>query len=217
MIIKDVNLETVCGITSKLPANTQPEFAFAGKSNVGKSSLINALMNRRSYARTSSQPGKTQTINFYHINDAFYYVDLPGYGYARASVEVKAKWGKMIENYLHKSQMLRCVFLLIDIRHEPSSNDKLMYDWIVSNGYKPVIIATKLDKLKRSQIQKHVKMVREGLGLAKEDILIPFSAETKQGRDEIWALIDSLQNPVSESEAISGNTLPDPENRPEKE
>ena len=217
MIIKDVNLETVCGITSKLPANTQPEFAFAGKSNVGKSSLINALMNRRSYARTSSQPGKTQTINFYHINDAFYYVDLPGYGYARASVEVKAKWGKMIENYLHKSQMLRCVFLLIDIRHEPSSNDKLMYDWIVSNGYKPVIIATKLDKLKRSQIQKHVKMVREGLGLAKEDILIPFSAETKQGRDEIWALIDSLQNPVSESEAISGNTLPDPENRSEKE
>ena len=127
MIIKDVNLETVCGITSKLPANTQPEFAFAGKSNVGKSSLINALMNRRSYARTSSQPGKTQTINFYHINDAFYYVDLPGYGYARASVEVKAKWGKMIENYLHKSQMLRCVFLLIDIRHEPSSNDKLMH------------------------------------------------------------------------------------------
>ena len=209
MIIKDVNLETVCGITSKLPANTQPEFAFAGKSNVGKSSLINALMNRRSYARTSSQPGKTQTINFYHINDAFYYVDLPGYGYARASVEVKAKWGKMIENYLHKSQMLRCVFLLIDIRHEPSSNDKLMYDWIVSNGYKPVIIATKLDKLKRSQIQKHVKMVREGLGLAKEDILIPFSAETKQGRDEIWALIDSLQNPVSESENSSFNTLPD--------
>ena len=135
MIIKDVNLETVCGITSKLPANTQPEFAFAGKSNVGKSSLINALMNRRSYARTSSQPGKTQTINFYHINDAFYYVDLPcSYGYARASVEVKAKWGKMIENYLHKSQMLRCVFLLIDIRHEPSSNDKLMYDWIVSRA-----------------------------------------------------------------------------------
>ena len=217
MIIKDVNLETVCGITSKLPANTQPEFAFAGKSNVGKSSLINALMNRRSYARTSSQPGKTQTINFYNVNDNLYFVDLPGYGYAKVSVEVKAKWGKMIERYLKKSKMLKCIFLLIDIRHDPSANDKMMYDWIVSNGYKPVIIATKLDKLKRSQIQKHVKMVREGLGLAKEDILIPFSAETKQGRDEIWALIDSLQNPVSESEAISGNTLPDPENRPEKE
>ena len=201
MIIKDVNLETVCGITSKLPANTQPEFAFAGKSNVGKSSLINALMNRRSYARTSSQPGKTQTINFYHINDAFYYVDLPGYGYARASVEVKAKWGKMIENYLHKSQMLRCVFLLIDIRHEPSANDKMMYDWILNNGYEPIIIATKLDKLKRSQVQKNIKAIKEGLKLSKDGIIIPFSAETKQGRDEIWALIDELTGLAATEEA----------------
>ncbi|MDO4267387.1 MAG: ribosome biogenesis GTP-binding protein YihA/YsxC [Eubacteriales bacterium] len=192
MIIKKAELETVCGITSKLPENTCPEFAFAGKSNVGKSSLINALMNRKSLARTSSQPGKTQTINFYHINDAFYYVDLPGYGYAKVSLEAKAKWGKMIERYLRKSEMLRCVFLLIDIRHEPSDNDRLMYDWIISNGYRPVIIATKLDKLKRSQIQKHVKMVREGLGMEKEDTLIPFSAETKQGRDEIWALIEEM-------------------------
>ena len=217
MIIRKAELETVCGITSTLPENLLPEFAFAGKSNVGKSSLINGLLNRRALARTSSQPGKTQTINFSNVNDSLYFVDLPGYGYAKVSVEVKAKWGKMIERYLKKSKMLKCIFLLIDIRHDPSANDKMMYDWIVSNGYKPVIIATKLDKLKRSQIQKHVKMVREGLGLAKEDILIPFSAETKQGRDEIWALIDSLQNPVSESEAISGNTLPDPENRPEKE
>ncbi len=217
MIIRKAELETVCGITSTLPENLLPEFAFAGKSNVGKSSLINGLLNRRALARTSSQPGKTQTINFYNVNDSLYFVDLPGYGYAKVSVEVKAKWGKMIERYLKKSKMLKCIFLLIDIRHDPSANDKMMYDWIVSNGYKPVIIATKLDKLKRSQIQKHVKMVREGLGLAKEDILIPFSAETKQGRDEIWALIDSLQSPVSESEAISGNTLPDPENRPEKE
>lgn len=190
MVIKKVELETVCGITSKLPANTQPEFAFAGKSNVGKSSLINALMNRRSYARTSAQPGKTQTINFYHINDAFYYVDLPGYGYARANQEVKAKWGKMIENYLHKSPVLRCVFLLIDIRHEPSENDRLMYDWILHQGFRPVIIATKLDKLKRSQVPKHVKMVREGLHMEKEDLLIPFSAETKQGREEIWDYIE---------------------------
>ena len=165
---------------------------------MGKSSLINALMNRKSLARTSAQPGKTQTINFYHINDAFYYVDLPGYGYAKVSVEEKAKWGKMIERYLHKSPMLRCVFLLIDIRHEPSANDRLMYEWIISNGYRPVVIATKLDKINRSQIQKHVKMVREGLGLEKEDVLIPFSAETKQGRDEIWALIESLQNPAPE-------------------
>ncbi len=191
MIIKDVNLETVCGITSKLPANTQPEFAFAGKSNVGKSYLINALMNRRSYARTSSQPGKTQTINFYHINDAFYYVDLPGYGYASASVEVKAKWGKMIENYLHKSQMLRCVFLLIDIRHEPSSNDKLMYDWIVSQGFQPILIATKADKIKRSQLQKQLKILRTGLGVGTEVMMIPFSAETKQGREEIWNYLET--------------------------
>lgn len=198
MIIRKAELETVCGITSTLPENLLPEFAFAGKSNVGKSSLINGLLNRRALARTSSQPGKTQTINFYNVNDDLYFVDLPGYGYAKVSVEVKAKWGKMIERYLKKSKMLKCIFLLIDIRHDPSANDKLMHDWIVSNGYKPVIIATKLDKLKRSQIQKHVKMVREGLGLAKEDILIPFSAETKQGRDEIWALIKSLQNPAPE-------------------
>ena len=196
MIIRKAELETVCGITSTLPENLLPEFAFAGKSNVGKSSLINGMLNRRALARTSSQPGKTQTINFYNVNDDLYFVDLPGYGYAKVSVEVKAKWGKMIERYLKKSKMLKCIFLLIDIRHDPSANDKMMYDWIVSNGYKPVIIATKLDKLKRSQIQKHVKMVREGLGLEKEDVLIPFSAETKQGRDEIWALIESLQNPA---------------------
>lgn len=192
MIIKSVDLETVCGVTSRLPENTLPEFAFAGKSNVGKSSLINALMNRKSYARTSSQPGKTQTINFYNINQALYYVDLPGYGYAKVSLEAKAKWGKMIERYLQKSLMLKLVFLLVDIRHEPSANDKMMYDWVVSNGYHPVIIATKLDKLKRSQVPKAVKTIRTGLGMEKEDILIPFSAETKQGREEIWELIESV-------------------------
>lgn len=192
MIIKKAELETVCGITSKVPDNRQPEFAFAGKSNVGKSSLINGLLNRKSLARTSSQPGKTQTINFYHINDQVYFVDLPGYGYAKASVEVKEKWGKMVENYLHKSSVLRCVFLLVDIRHEPSANDKTMYDWIVHNGFHPVVIATKLDKIKRSQVQKQVKLLRTGLGMEKEDILIPFSAETKQGREEIWGVIEGM-------------------------
>lgn len=192
MIIKKAELETVCGVTSTLPENPHPEFAFAGKSNVGKSSLINALMNRKSLARTSSQPGKTQTINFYHINDELFFVDLPGYGYAKIAVEVKAKWGKMIERYLQSSPMLKCVFLLIDIRHEPSANDKTMYDWVVHNGYRPVIIATKLDKINRSQIQKHVKMVRTGLGMEKEDVLIPFSATSKQGREEIWAFIEGM-------------------------
>ena len=192
MVIKNVSLDIVCGITSKLPDTGRPEIAFAGKSNVGKSSLINALMNRKAYARTSSQPGKTQTINFYNINDTLYYVDLPGYGYAKVTQEVKAKWGKMIENYLHKSPMLKCVFLLIDIRHEPSVNDKTMYDWVVFNGYQPVIIATKLDKIKRSQVQKHLKMVRQGLGIGQDVTVIPFSAETKQGREEIWALIEEM-------------------------
>ena len=190
MIIKSAELETVCGVTSALPDNIHPEFAFAGKSNVGKSSLINGLMNRKSLARTSAQPGKTQTINFYHINDAVYFVDLPGYGYAKVSLEAKEKWGKMIERYLKRSKMLKGVFLLVDIRHEPSANDKTMYDWVVYNGYRPTVIATKLDKINRSQVQKHVKMVREGLGMEKDGIIIPFSAETKQGRDEIWDLIE---------------------------
>ena len=192
MVIKSVQLETVCGITSKLPDNILPEIAFAGKSNVGKSSLINGIMNRKSLARTSSQPGKTQTINFYNVNEVFYLVDLPGYGYAKANQEVKAQWGKMIERYLHSSKQLKAVFLLIDIRHDPSANDKQMYDWVLHNGFSPIIIATKLDKIKRSQVAKQVKLVRQGLGMEKDGILIPFSAETKQGKDEIWALIESL-------------------------
>ena len=192
MIIKTVNLETVCGVTSRLPENDKPEIAFAGKSNVGKSSLINALMNRKSYARTSAQPGKTQTINFYNINDALYYVDLPGYGYAKVSQTEREKWGRMIENYLKKSRQLRGVFLLVDIRHEPSANDRQMYEWIVYNGYEPVIIATKLDKIKRSQLQKQIKEVRTGLGIGPGVRVIPFSAETKQGREEIWELIEEL-------------------------
>ena len=190
MIIKEVNLETVCGITSALPQNTKIEVAFAGKSNVGKSSLINALMNRKAYARTSAQPGKTQTINFYNINKELYFVDLPGYGYARAPEEIKAKWGKMIERYLKQSKMLRAVFLLVDIRHVPSANDKMMYDWIVSQNYRPIIVATKLDKIKRSQIQKQIKEVRTGLHVGTDTMIIPFSAETKQGREEIYALLD---------------------------
>lgn len=190
MVIKKVNLDIVIGVTSAIPDTAFPEVAFAGKSNVGKSSLINSLMNRKSYARTSSQPGKTQTINFYNINDSMYLVDLPGYGYANASPQVKAKWGKMIEKYLRKSSNLKQVFLLVDIRHDPSENDKLMYNWIVDNGFRPVIIATKLDKLKRSQVQKNIKAVRTGLNLRPEDILIPFSSETKQGLEELWETIE---------------------------
>ncbi|WP_033167084.1 ribosome biogenesis GTP-binding protein YihA/YsxC [Clostridium sp. KNHs205] len=190
MHVKNVNLETVCGITSTLPENDKPEIAFAGKSNVGKSSLINGLMNRKSYARTSSQPGKTQTINFYNINEELYFVDLPGYGYAKVSEALKAKWGKMIENYLKTSKQLKIIFLLLDIRHEPSVNDRLMYDWIVHQGYEPVIIATKLDKINRSQKDKQIKLIRQGLGAKSTTRILPFSALSKQGRDEIWDLIE---------------------------
>lgn len=191
MVIKNVSLETVCGITSKLPDNALMEVAFAGKSNVGKSSLINGLMNRKALARTSAQPGKTQTINFYNVNDELYFVDLPGYGYAKANEQEKAKWGKMIEDYLHKSKKLRAVFLLIDIRHAPSANDRLMYEWIDRQGYAPIIIATKLDKINRSQIMKQVKLIRDGLHAQKETLIIPYSAVTKQGREEIYELLDA--------------------------
>ncbi len=192
MVIKNVELEIVCGITSTLPDTALPEVAFAGKSNVGKSSLINGLMNRKALARTSAQPGKTQTINFYNINQALYLVDLPGYGYAKVPESEKRKWGKMIERYLHGSKQLKAIFLLIDIRHDPSANDKTMYDWITYQGYEPVIIATKLDKLKKSQVKKHVDAIRMGLKLTPGTKIFPYSATTKQGRDEIWEYMDSL-------------------------
>lgn len=198
MKIKNVELSIVCGITSKLPETDRVEIAFAGKSNVGKSSLINALMNRKALARTSATPGKTQTINFYNINDIMYLVDLPGYGYARVSEREKEQWGNLIERYLNTSKQLKAVFLLIDIRHEPSANDKQMYDWVIAQGYHPIIIATKLDKLKRSQVQKHMKMIKEGLELLPGTVIIPFSAETKQGREEIWELIETNFLPTEE-------------------
>lgn len=192
MVIKSSELETVCGITSKLPENQGVEIAFAGKSNVGKSSLINGLLNRKALARTSSQPGKTQTINFYKINNEFYFVDLPGYGYAKVSASEREKWGRMIENYLHTSKNLVLVFLLVDIRHEPSANDKMMYDWILHNGFTPVIIATKLDKIKRSQLQKNLKIIRTKLDMSGEDMIFPYSALSKQGRDEILDYIETV-------------------------
>ena len=196
MVIKNVNLETVCGVTSKLPENSLPEFAFAGKSNVGKSSLINGLMNRKSLARTSSSPGKTQTINYYNINNAMYFVDLPGYGYATANEKVKATWGKMIEDYLHQSKQIRAVFLLVDIRHAPSENDRIMYDWILDRGYRPIIIATKLDKIKRSQVAKQLQLICDTLDVVDDTIVIPYSSLSKQGREEIYNLLDGMAEDV---------------------
>jgi len=200
MIIKNVNLETVCGITSTFPENDKMEVAFAGKSNVGKSSLINVLINRKSLARTSAQPGKTQTVNYYNINDAFYLVDLPGYGYTTAAVMVRQKWGRMIERYLHTSEMLYAVFLLLDIRRTPSANDRQMYEWIVQNGYHPIIIATKSDKINRSQLQKQTDQIRKGLEMEENGIIIPFSAHTKQGKEEIHDLLDDMLKSFNEDD-----------------
>ncbi len=212
LTVKNAELDTVCGITSKLPVNEFPELAFAGRSNVGKSSLINTVLCRKKLARTSAEPGKTRTINYYKVRCGadyqeedvyFYLVDLPGYGYANVSVSVKEKWGKMIEKYLRTSKQLKAVFLLIDIGHEPSANDAQMYNWVISTGYDPIIICTKLDKINRSQIQKQLKIIREKLGAKKETVMIPFSAETKQGRDEIYKLMDAIltgEDPSKEEE-----------------
>ena len=256
MIIRKAELETVCGITSRFPETELPEIAFAGRSNVGKSSLINSLLNRKSLARTSAQPGKTQTINYYYVEGRpeekdfaakgmasrksqetpeavnaaeasgaastpepanaaeasgaastpetaavpamesaeLYLVDLPGYGYTRAAVEIREKWGRMIERYLKTSKQLRAVLLLLDIRHAPTANDRQMYEWIRTQGYEPILIATKQDKIKRSQLQKQMKLLRETLGAEKGTRIIPFSSETKQGRDEVWnALLEIAQ------------------------
>ena len=192
MIIRSVDLETVCGPTSELPVNDLPEVAFAGRSNVGKSSLINTVMGRKSFARTSAKPGKTQTLNFYNINNEIYLVDLPGYGYAKTSKELSARWGAMIENYLTESEQLACVFLLVDIRNPVSELDKQMYDWINYLELQPIIIATKADKINRSQLTKHIKQVRDGLGASEDDILIPFSAVTKQGLEDIYDLMEQV-------------------------
>lgn len=200
MKIKSVNLETVCGITSTMPEHDKMEIAFAGRSNVGKSSLINGLMNRRSYARTSSQPGKTQTVNFYNINDLLYFVDLPGYGYAKVSQHTVEQWGKMINRYLEGSKTLRVVFLLVDIRHKPNANDIQMYEWCVHYGFNPIIIATKEDKIKRSQKQKQIKQIREALDLVEGTPVIPYSSMTKSGREEIWEYIDMMYEAFTEEQ-----------------
>ena len=199
MKIKSINLETVCGVSSRLPNNSLPEFAFAGKSNVGKSSLINAFMNRKSYARISSQPGKTQTINYYNINSEFYLVDLPGYGYAKVSESVKEQWGKMIERYLKKSPTLKAVFLLVDIRHEPSANDVQMYDWIIANGFDPIVIATKADKISKGAVSKQVSIIKKKLECEKNTVIIPFSAEDKRGLEEIYAKVEEYLESISKT------------------
>ena len=197
MVIKSLELETVCGITSTLPQHKKLEMAFWGRSNVGKSSLLNVLWNRKSMARISAQPGKTQTINYYNVNDLCYMVDLPGYGYAKVSKELAAKWMKMIETYLDTSEALRVVFLLIDIRHEPSKKDEEMYRLLYEKGFNPLIIATKADKISKGAKDKQIALIRKTLGADKETPILPFSALNRDGKEEIWEYIDYFVNEIT--------------------
>ena len=192
MNLNNVSFLISAASSKDFPAVRLPEIAFAGKSNVGKSSVINRLLQRKNFARVGEKPGKTIHVNYFTVDNICYFVDLPGYGYARVSEEIKAKWGKMIENYLKRSKQLKKVFLLVDIRHAPSENDRMMYDWVCSQGFEPIVIATKLDKIKRSQLQKQVKLIRETLKAKPGTVIVPFSAETKQGRDEIYAILDDI-------------------------
>ncbi|WP_105615107.1 ribosome biogenesis GTP-binding protein YihA/YsxC [Vallitalea okinawensis] len=201
MNVNNVYLDVVTGRKDQLPDTDFLEIAFAGKSNVGKSSLLNTLINRKSLARTSSKPGKTQTINFYNVEEQLYFVDLPGYGYAKVSKADRERWGRFIEDYLTTRQQLRLVVLLIDIRHEPGKNDVLMYDWIKYQGFEPLIIATKMDKLKRSQIKKHLNVIQKALKMPNQKNIIPFSAVSKQGKDEIWERFDTLLQEYADQHA----------------
>lgn len=192
MKVKSVELETVIGPTSDIPANTLPEVAFVGRSNVGKSSLINTLVNRRSLARTSSKPGKTQTINFYNLNKELYIVDVPGYGYANAPKRETERWGDMVARYFDRSEMLRVIFILTDMRHEATKLDRQMFEWVEYMEYQPIIIATKADKVKPSEKERAIKRIRESLGADRDTIIVPFSSVTGEGRDEILDFLDQV-------------------------
>lgn len=192
MEVVNVSLQAVGVKREQYPDDKKPEIAFVGKSNVGKSSLINAMLNRKKLARTSGSPGKTRTINFYNVEDKLYFVDLPGYGYAKASKSEIERWGHMIEDYLLNRPQLKGIILLVDMRHEPGQNDLQMYEWLKFYGYRIIIAATKSDKLKRSELGKHKAMLIRAFGLSAEDVLIPFSSETKAGKEELWQLLEEL-------------------------
>ena len=194
MKIKDIELEQVAGFKSQWPNDDLAEIAFVGRSNVGKSSFINSFSNRKAIAKISSKPGKTRTINFYRVNNAFRLVDLPGYGYAKVSKAEKAKWDKLINEYLHERENLKEVFLLVDIRHEPTALDKQMYDWILESGYMGFVIATKFDKIKRGQVQKHLKQVQKTLGIEDEGLIFAYSSETKHNKDVLEEQVEVIIN-----------------------
>lgn len=190
MNVNNASLHTVAVKHSQYPTENLMEIAFVGKSNVGKSSLINCMVNRKALARTSQNPGKTRTINFFNIENELLFVDLPGYGYAKISKSESEKWGSMIETYLKKREQLTAIIFLIDIRHEVGKNDLQMIEWLRYYGHQIIVVATKSDKLKRSQLSKHISIIRKGLSLEKEDVLVPFSSENRNGKEELWELLD---------------------------
>jgi len=179
---------------SQYPEGNLPEFALAGRSNVGKSSFINRMLGRKALARISSKPGKTQTLNFYLINEVLHFVDVPGYGYAKVSKKEREAWGKMLETYFTSREQLKAVVLITDLRHPPTADDILMYDFLKHYGIPCVVIATKADKISKSQWQKHLKVTKETLGLSADDYLILFSSETGEGKDKVWSLLEHLAN-----------------------
>lgn len=194
MKINDIKLDKVVGLNSKIPANMLREYVLVGRSNVGKSSFINAISNRKNYARTSSTPGKTRTINYYLVNNKFYLVDLPGYGYAKASIEEQNNWAKFINKYLKESSSIEEIIMIVDIRHNPSDKDIQMFDWIVNaTGFEPIIIATKVDKIKNREIDDKILAIRDVLGASSDCVIIPFSAENKTGVNKILSVLDDIE------------------------
>ncbi len=190
-IIKS-DLHAIAALPKQYPQDDLPEIAFAGRSNVGKSSFINSMINRANLARTSGKPGKTRTINFYIINDEFRLVDLPGYGYAKVSMSERKKWGDIIEKYLRNRENLKEVVLIVDIRHEPTAQDVMMYNWIKSFGYRGFVIATKADKISKGNWQKHTKIIREKLEIKDLNLVIPYSAEKKLNVDKMWEVFEPI-------------------------
>lgn len=194
MIIKKAELLTIAAKREQYPEEDTPEIALAGRSNVGKSSLINTLINRKRLARTSGQPGKTQTLNFYNINDEFKFVDLPGYGYARVSRSERERWAKMIEAYLKNRSQLKEIILLLDIRHAPGEHDKMMYEWIRSIGFKGIVVATKADKLSKNKQEKQISVIKKELDITDRNLIVSFSSFNKQNKEKVWDVLEQILN-----------------------
>lgn len=192
MKISKAELEKVAVEEKQYPDTNIKEFAFAGRSNVGKSSFINAMLNRKNLARTSSTPGKTRTINFYRVNDDLRLVDLPGYGYAKVAKSEKEKWAGIINRYLENRENLVETILLVDIRHEPTALDKQMYDYIIESGFSGIVIATKKDKIKKSQVDKHISMIAKKLGVKHRENILPFSSSKRDEVKDMWFIFEDM-------------------------